>query len=358
MHVDVYVAGVHVEEEREERVAPVREQRAEGPRGGVLQAPTFHHAPVDEHVLVAAGAPRHLGRADDAADGEVARRLPDGHERAAVALAEEVGHALRQRPLAARGGEPVDLRPVVDEAEGHVRVREGEGLERLDDVLELRRRGAEEGAPGRHVVEEVPHGEGGAAGGGARRHLHLVAAVDADARARVVLRPPRLELHARDGSDGGEGLAAEAERAERFEVLEAAELARGVAAEGASGVGGAHAAAVVGDLDKLGAGTLDGELHAPRPGVQGVLHHLLDGVGGPLHHLARGDLAREGVRQGADEAVAGGLAVRGGVDAGHARGLWRRGLGRGGGVGHGRGQPPTSAETAAAARPKMVSALM
>ena len=62
-----------------------------------------------------------------------------------------------------------------------------------------------------------------------------------------------------------------------------------MALEGQHGIVAHHAAAIIGDLDKLLAAGFDVHANAPCARIQRVLQQLLHHRGRPLHDLARGD---------------------------------------------------------------------
>ena len=78
------------------------------------------------------------------------------------------------------------------------------------------------------------------------------------------------------------------------------DLAGGMARQGQRQLVAGDAAAVVGDLEQLGAA--GGQLHldGARAGVEAVLQQLLERGGGPLDHLASGDLVDEQVGEWTD----------------------------------------------------------
>ena len=97
--------------------------------------------------------------------------------------------------------------------EGRLGVGERQKLSRRGQVLQLRGRGLQEVATGRHVVEQIADRNRGALGSRARAVLRNLSALHAHQGSRVVLHTLGLERHLRYGRDGRQRLAPEAERA-------------------------------------------------------------------------------------------------------------------------------------------------
>ena len=113
-----------------------------------------------------------------------------------------------------------------------------------------------------------------------------------------------FQHEARNGGDGRQGFAAEAECGDGQKIAHVAEFAGGVAFEGEQRVVAEHAAAVVGDADKLPAARFDVDAHLCCAGVQRVLEQFLDHRSRPLYYFARRDLVCHRVRKDANPAHA------------------------------------------------------
>ncbi len=86
--------------------------------------------------------------------------------------------------------------------------------------------------PGGGVVEQVPHGDGGAHRARARLHAQFLAALDAVAAGELVRLSAGEHLHPCHAGDGGQRFAPESQRVDALQVLLAGDFAGGVADEG------------------------------------------------------------------------------------------------------------------------------
>ncbi len=103
-----------------------------------------------------------------------------------------------------------------------------------------------------------------------------------------------------DRRDARQRFAAETEARDAFEVVERRDLAGRMPRDGQRQLRFADTAAVVADLQQLGAAAR--ELHADvmRAGVEAVFEQFLQGGGGPLDDFAGGDLVDQKIRQHAN----------------------------------------------------------
>src|SRR5690606_15355488 len=118
---------------------------------------------------------------------------------------------------------------------------------------------AEELAAGGHAKEEVPDGDGGAAGRGFGRPPDDPAFDQGGGDAHRLGLDAGDNLEVRGGGDGGEGFTAEAEGVDVAEVIEGGDFGGGVPLEGEFELLGADAAAVIGDADEGEAALFDFE---------------------------------------------------------------------------------------------------
>ena len=223
----------------------------------------------------------------------------DIHQLLEHLAAEDLVNALLQR---GHGGDVQQLGGAAGEAKGPLRVRQAVVGGERRDVGQLGLLGAQEFSAGGHVIEEVAHGDGGAAaerGFFAAQHL---AAGDFDARAGGLLGGAGFEQQARDGCDGGQRLAAEPQGGDREQVLDIAQLAGGMALEGQQRVVAQHAAAVVQHADEPPAARFDFHPQVRRAGVEGVFEKFLDHRRRPLDHFSGGDLVGDLVGKNANAA--------------------------------------------------------
>ena len=143
--------------------------------------------------------------------------------------------------------------------------------------------------PGRGVVKEVRHPDGGALRGALLPDRLHVSALTMDGGTYGILRPPGQHIHPADGGNGRQSLAAEAKGPDFGQILRRAELAGGVAQKGGGQLLRRDAAAVVRHPDQAHAAPLDLHHDGGGSGVDGIFHQLLHNGGRPLHHLACGD---------------------------------------------------------------------
>ena len=143
--------------------------------------------------------------------------------------------------------------------------------------------------PGRGVVKEVRHPDGGALRGALLPDRLHVSALTMDGGTYGILRPPGQHIHPADGGNGRQSLAAEAKGPEFGQILRRAELAGGVAQKGGGQLLRRDAAAVVRHPDQAHAAPLDLHHNGGGSGVDGVFHQFFYNRGGALHHLAGGD---------------------------------------------------------------------
>ena len=286
MHVHVYARGVDGQIEEIRGGAVLGNQFFVGFQNRARQVGALEEAAVDEQILFRVAPFGRRRTADET--------LRTGYRRVGFDLQQVLfdvaPHHVDDAPGQRRRGQRVDRSVVRVELETYVRVAQRHALE---FGPYLRRRGrafVQETAAGRHVVEQIadielrPHGT---------HHRGLrdeLPAVDFGARAHVVALLPRAQLHLRHRRYRRQRFAAEAEGRQGIDVLDRRYLARRVTVEGHPCVDGRHAAAVVDNLYQVAPAVAEVDLHARRPGVDGVLHHLLDHRCGAVHHLARRNL--------------------------------------------------------------------
>ncbi|CAB3623672.1 hypothetical protein LMG26845_00001 [Achromobacter insuavis] len=256
----------------------------------VADGAVAHVAAVDVQVLaVGAGAGRggagdHAGQADRA-DAVRQQQAVLGEFRA-----QHVADALRRL-----GRQPLALRAVVvEQAEGDLRMGQGDALHGVDAVAELGGFGTQELAARRHRVEQLAHVHGGARRARGGGDLH---AAGLDLPGMLAVARARDDGHLRHRGDRGQRLAAEAHGRDRFQLVQVADLAGGVARQRQRQFFRWNAAAVVGHGDAADAAALQAHFDRAPAGVDGVLEDFLEHRGGSLDHFARGDLADQQVGQ-------------------------------------------------------------
>ena len=164
----------------------------------------------------------------------------------------------------------------------------------FSDLRNLRRAGVLKNRS--RTVSVVP------AGAPASSHNEQLAAGNFHARAGAFLRRAGHQLHPGDGGDRGQRFAAKAQGGNREQVVARAELGGGVAFKSQQRIVAHHAAAVVGDADKLAPAAFDRDHDPGRAGVERILQQLFDHRSRPVDDLAGGDLVGHLVGQNADAA--------------------------------------------------------
>ena len=260
---------------------------------GTGEQPVAHHAAVHEQVLSVWLGARGRGQPDPALERKASLRVC--HE--ARGSDKVRAHQARDARLAltATGGDGQRelLAPVVGEAEGDVEARERKPRDGLLHMLELGRFRAQELAPRRNAMEEVPHLDRRALGMRSRLQVTRMAVDALDRCARRCAPRPGDEPQRRHRCDGRQRLAAEAERCDPFEVLERGNLAGRMPCQGEREFLGGDAGAVVAHADQADAAVLDVDRHLARAGVERVLDQFLDDGRRALDDLARSDLVYE-----------------------------------------------------------------
>ena len=299
-HFELGGVRVDVDEPRIERqiqhvggMAPVVEHVAVGEAHRVHEQPIAHRAAVDEPELLVRLRARARRQADPSREHERPGRLAQ-RQRGGGKLARHDRLDARElaRSLGDRRGIEQHARPV-PQSEAHVEARQGEPLDQARDVAELGGIALHEAPPGRHVVEELTHLDGGAGRMRRRARPGEHPALAADLGRALRRLGARGDAQARHGADRGQCLAAKAERRHRLEILERVDLAGRVARERERQFRAGDATAVVAHPHQGDAAALDVDLDAARTRIEAVFHELLDHGGGPLDYLARGDLIDE-----------------------------------------------------------------
>ncbi len=310
VHVDVDLARIEGDEQRDDRMAVARQVIRIGGAHHADEEPVAHRPAVDEQILperVGAGERRQAGEAVDG-DALAARAL---RSRAVTSGAQldrvgaEVGAQDVAEPRQPPGRSGQRRRPghrralLAGEREGDVGPAHGEAPHHLADRLGLAPVALEEFEPRRRGVEQVAHLDAGAFAERRGLDLGLVAAVDGDRPGMRLAGVAGGDGEPRHRADRGQRLAAEAERADIEEVV-AGQLRGGVALDREREVGAGHAGAVVGDADQPPPAAVGHHLDAGRAGVERVLDELLDHARRALDHLAGGDAVDDAFGELAD----------------------------------------------------------
>ena len=224
--------------------------------------------------------------ANQAADAHAAFAAVD-FEHALRRLATVNGeHRVAQIPVAEA---VVDGSAVVDEAEGYTGIPQDHARHGIADQRALVLRLFQKCPPHGDVEEQVAHDDGRPLGAADLAHGHILSALDAQARAGLLLFGARAHLHAGDGGDGRQRLAAKAERADIVELRRVCQLGGGVVLKGQAHLPRLDAAAVVRDAQIGDPAFADLYRHGSRAGIQRVFHQFLDHGRRPFDDLAGGD---------------------------------------------------------------------
>ena len=148
------------------------------------------------------------------------------------------------------------LLPVLQKAEGDLRVRERLLLHDGENSGGLRRVGFHELHPRGRVVKQLPHQNCRAARASGRLLGQDLPRLQMQPDAVFRALRPREQVDLRHGRNGRQRLAPETKRADAGKILFFADLARRVAQKRRAGVDRLHAAAVVGDAQESHAAVL------------------------------------------------------------------------------------------------------
>ena len=145
--------------------------------------------------------------------------------------------------------------------------------------------------PGRGVVKQIPHHDGGTFGTACRRPLfhHTGFQPQADA---FGVGSFRQQIDFGHRGNGRQGFTAEAQRADGRQILFGAELTGGMAQEGRLHILRCDAAAVVCDPQIGHAAVLDLHRHLCGTGIHGIFHQFLGSGSRTLHHFTGGNQIR------------------------------------------------------------------
>ena len=158
----------------------------------------------------------------------------------------------------------------------------------------------EEFHPGRGIVKQGVHRDGGAHRAGPRLHTLGFAAGDPVEAGILVRLGACQNLHPGNTGNGGQCLTPEAQCVDVGQVLGGLDLAGSMADKGLVDVLGLDAGAVIHDLQLLDAAAADGKRDLGGTGVNGVFQQFLGHRSRAFHHLAGGDKFRCVLVQHAD----------------------------------------------------------
>lgn len=315
--IDVDGGGIDFEEETADGVTTLHEGGVIALGEGVVEAPVFDGAPVDEQVLFVAGGARDTGSADQTPEmepGEVGFAKGGGVgvigadvfldlggevegdpiRGGAVELTEAFaeGGELFGAGIGAERGQLPDGAGIGDEVEADGGMGEGGEGEVVLDVGTFGFLGAEEFATGREVEEQGADLDGSAGGAGGGADFGDAPALDGDGSgfAGGFLAFAGGEEETGDRSDGREGFAPEAHGGEGGEILGPSDLGGGMTFEREEGVIAAHPESIVGDADEAASTGPDFDGDAGGLGVEGILDEFLDDGSGSFNDFAGGDL--------------------------------------------------------------------
>ena len=295
-HLVLVRVGIHIEQlrlhvqiEHIDRQAKMAHEILVGIVDGVLNEFVANDAAVEENVLLVGGAVVEGRQANPAAQADAVHLVFHRNGVLEKLLAENLGHA-RAHVAAKIPGNAA----VVAQQELHVGIAEGEALHQLHHVVGFGAHGFEEALPGRGVVEQVAHLNGGAARVGRRYQLARVGRIDAVAV--FLLLGATDQQHLGHRRHRGKRFAAKAQGAQPLQIVELANLAGGVVLEGPGHIVPVDAAAVVADANQLAAAVFNVDVNLGGAGVQGVFHHLLHHRRGPFDNLAGLNLVNQLLR--------------------------------------------------------------
>ena len=192
MHIHIHQLGRHFQRQHTAGELALHQ----GAPIGVFQR--GHHGavldetPVDEEELHAAAGPAGPGRCDKAGHPVAAALVL---HRQKVLCKVPAKHGVDRALETAVSRRFVKLFSFADERNGHFRVGKGDAADRLAHERALAGVLFQELHPGGGVIEQVPHGDGGAHRARARLHAQFLAALDAVAAGELVRLGAGEHLH-------------------------------------------------------------------------------------------------------------------------------------------------------------------
>ena len=179
--------------------------------------------------------------------------------------------------------------PVLNIFKRNIRMGQGQLFDKAADISRFRGRGFQKLRPGRRIVEQIPHQEGGAV---RRSHIlqpFLPSALNDIAGSHQIFMGFCDQLHLGNRRNAGEGLSPEPQGRNGCQILHLPDFAGGVAQKGQGNLVPRDAGTVVSDPDKGNSAALD--LHSDGAGsrVDGIFHQLLHHGSRALHHLTGGN---------------------------------------------------------------------
>ncbi len=289
MHVDVDLARIERDEQRNDRMAVARQIIGIGGAHHADQELVADRAAIDEEILAERIGARERGQRGEALDREARVAAPHLDRIGAELAAENVGEPRQTSARAGERGGPGDRRALLArKREGDVGPAHRQPAHHLANRLAFAAVALEEFEPRRRRVEQVAHLDARAFAERAGFDLRFAPGVDRDRPAVRLAGVPRGDGEPRDRADRGQRLAAEAERAD-VEQIVVGQLGGGVALDRQREVVARHAGAVVADADQPAAAAIGYDLDAGRAGIERVFHEFLDHARRTLHHLARRD---------------------------------------------------------------------
>ena len=296
MHVHVHEFRGHFQEHvRLRRAAETREPPI-GLGDRVEEPPIPDRPPVHEEQEARGSAARRHGRRKEGTDRELPGARLDRNGvpgPAGLELLETSGGVFARF-------EREHLPVAAFHVEAHLRPREGEILDRLDQMRGFGLLPAQEFSSRGGVEEEVPHFHHRPGRHPGRPVGQHGSTLDLDFPPGVGLLFPGAQPEPGYRGDRGQRFAPEPERADGGQVIHRFDLAGGVTFEGEPRVLGAHPDAVVAHPDLGLPRALDAYGNVRGPGIDRVLDQLADHRRRPLDHLPGSDLVGHRRRQPMD----------------------------------------------------------
>ncbi len=300
MHVDVDLARIERDEQRDDRMAVARQVVGVGGAHHADQQLVAHRAAIDEEILakrIGAGQRRQRGKARDA------QAFAPAHHLDGVGLelrTQNVGEPRQTSGRAGQGGRPGHRHALLArQREGDIRPAHPQPANHIADRLAFGAVGLKKLKAGRRGVEQVAHLDPRAVAERRGLHIGLLAAVDLDGPGMRLAGVPGGDRKPRHRADRRQRLAAKAQRADVVEIV-VRQLRGGVALDREREIVARHAGAIVGDANEPAAAAVGHDLDLARAGVQRILDQLLHDARRALDHFARGDAVDDAFGQLAD----------------------------------------------------------
>ncbi len=293
--VDIHVhhRRIHRQVEKIRRYAVRSDKPFVGFQHRLVEERVLHEAVVHEKILLPVGLARILRRRDEPLDTHQTGVAFHRNQPPVRRLAENMDDALPQP----RCRQVVQLRPVVLQRKGNLRVGQRHPQELVRHIPQLRGIRLQKLPPRGYIVKQILHRDIRPL-----RRARLLLALQlgrrhAEHRSQLLPLPPRAQLHLRHGSNRRQRLPPESQRMDMEQILRRSNLGCGMPLERHPRIRRRHPLPVVNHLNRSLPHILQHHPDMPRPRIHGILHQLLHHGSRTLDHLSRRNLIRHRIGQ-------------------------------------------------------------